>query len=226
MFFTPELFNRYLSRFSERLNVSPLLEIREDTIRYDLFASIIEEYSIPTWYMQLERSMHPNSYALRTIPRRKRKENRLIDLLVHCDRFNVCFEFGLFRKYSNSKGNIDVTAKTGKVINDVLRLSLESHLAQRESYFVGVADNKMIGHQLQNKLLDAFPANYEVDAELLGRLCDGKTFRDQIDAGFKAKFEQYGLSFDAKIHFNEALHGAHVEHETRLIVWSVVPSRS
>lgn len=226
MFFTPELFKRYLKRFSERLNILPLLEIREDSIRYDLFATIMEVYGIPTWHMHLERSMHPNSYAPRVDPRRKRKENRLLDLVVEDGAHNCCFEFGLFRQSSNPDGTIDRTAKTGKLINDLVRLTLEGHLAQRESYLIGVADDKMIGHQLQTKLLDAFPANYAIDAALLGRLCEGKTFNEQIDAGLKARFEQNGSSFDAFILFNEPLHGAHVVHETRLIVWSVTPSRN
>src|SRR5699024_748807 len=88
----------------------------------------------------------------------KRKEKPMLDLIYDNQRTNICAEFALFRQNSNNEGTINKTARTVKMLNDMIRLALEAHYSQRRGYFICVADKKMIGHQLRNKIV-SYPIN-------------------------------------------------------------------
>src|ERR1051326_2595915 len=118
------VFNRFQKLFTERCNRIPLLNLREDSIRYDFFYAVTEIKKLNPWDIQLENSIDKNSFIQRNNRSSKRSENPQIDLVI--DKLKICAEFGLFRRNKNENGNINKTARTVKMLNDMIRLGLES----------------------------------------------------------------------------------------------------
>jgi len=52
----------------------------------------------------------------------------------------------------------------------MIRLELDSKFTNRESYFICVADEKILGHQFQSKVIGQFPSNYLIDKKLIYKL--------------------------------------------------------
>src|SRR5690606_4746689 len=149
----------------------------------------------------------------------KRKEKPQIDLVVETDKRKLNFEFGLFRQNSNEEGSINKTARTVKMINDMVRLAVDSHFTKRESYFICVADDKMLGHQLQSKILGKFPSDYEINKELIKKQKEKKT--SDFDERFLAVFNELNLTIKSKIVFNQKVEAKLINRETRIIIWNV-----
>jgi hypothetical protein len=213
------VFEKYKNLLQERINKISFLEIREDSIRYDFFVALSEKEKLNPSDIQLEYSIHKSAYLPRDNKQSKRNENPQIDLVVNISTNKLNFEFGLFRKNSNENGGIDKTAKTVKMINDMIRLALDSKFTSRESYFICVADEKILGHQLQSKIIGAFPSNYLINKDLIFNLKQLKTSR--LDDRFLNKLCELDLNINCNIIFNEKLEAISLDLETRVIVWKV-----
>ena len=212
-----EIFNEYKKLFTQRCKYIPLLEIGEDSIRYDFFAALTKVENLKNYEIVLESSIDKKSYIPRNNMDSYRKENPKMDLVV--DKLNICVEFGLFRQNSNEDGTINKPQRLIKTLKDMIRLGLESYHKKRKAYFVCVADSKMLGHQLRTKLLGKFPSNYTITQDLINRLYEKKT--SGFDERFIHKMNELNLSFDADIVFNEEIIADKINFETRIIIWEV-----
>lgn len=214
-----QVFDKYKNIFEERCGKLRLLDIGEDSVRYDFFIALSDIEKLRPCDIQLEYSIHKSAFKERQNKKSKRKEKPQIDLVVETGKFKLNFEFGLFRQNSNEEGTINKTARTVKMINDMIRLAVDSHFTKRESYFICVADDKMLGHQLQSKILGKFPSDYEIDNELIRKQKEKKT--SNFDERFLSVFKGLGLRIKSKIVYNEQVNAKLINRETRIIIWNV-----
>ena len=142
-----------------------------------------------------------------------------MDLVIDKVGLRFCAEFGLFRQNSNEEGNINKTARTVKMINDMIRLGIDSFYTKRNAYFICVADDKMLGHQLQSRILGRFPSDYIISMDIINQQMGNKTAA--FDERFIKKFKEMKCSFQAKLLFNEEIKAEKTNMETRIIVWEI-----
>lgn len=214
-----QVFDRYKDLFEERCSKIKLLDIGEDSVRYDFFIALSEIEKLKPCDIQLEYSIHKSAFKERLNKNSKRKEKPQIDLVVETEKRKLNFEFGLFRQNSNEEGSINKTARTVKMINDMVRLAVDSYFTNRESYFICVADDKMLGHQLQSKILGKFPSDYEINKELIKKQKEKKT--SDFDDRFLVVFNKHDLTIKSKIVFNQKVEAKLINRETRIIIWNV-----
>jgi len=214
-----QVFDRYKNLFEERCGKRRLLDLGEDSVRYDFFIALSEIENLKPCDIQLEYSIHKSAFKERLNKNSKRKEKPQIDLVVETEKRKLNFEFGLFRQNSNEEGSINKTARTVKMINDMVRLAVDSYFTKRESYFICVADDKMLGHQLQSKILGKFPSDYEINKELIKKQKEKKT--SDFDDRFLAVFNELDLTIKSKIVFNQKVEAKLINRETRIIIWNV-----
>ncbi|HLA57150.1 MAG TPA: hypothetical protein VK622_00240 [Puia sp.] len=216
---TEKVISRFKELFDNRCHLYPLLNFGEDSVRYDFFYALTEILKLKPWQVQLEYAMNKDAYHLRGNSKSKRKEKPMLDLIVHEGGINICVEFALFRQNSNDEGSINVTARTIKMTNDMLRLALESHYSKRQAYFICVADAKMLGHQLQSKALGCFPSNYSIDEATIEKI--NKLTCGELDSRFASKFNTHKSKVVADLIYNEKVNGKKIKLETRLLIWKV-----
>ena len=113
-------------------------------------------------------------------------------------------EFGLFKRNSNPNGSVNATEKVFKMLNDMLRLSLNQIYYPNESFFICVADSKILGAQMRNNILPAFPAtgysfNY---MNINAWIRDLKSAESIFDKRFVDKANILQLSINAELIFN------------------------
>jgi hypothetical protein len=181
--------------------------------------ALIEIKKLRPYEIQLEFPSNHDSFILRNNKKSKRGEKPLIDLVVDKEELKFCVEFALFKQNSNEKGTINKTAKTVKMINDMIRLGNESYYTKRKAYFVCVADDKMLGHQLQSKILGVFPSNYLITMDIVKKQMETKT--SDFDERFIKKFEEMNCSYHAKIIYNEKIEAKKINRETRMLIWEM-----
>lgn len=218
-----ETFKNYKALFENRLNKIKLLNIGEDSIRYDFFVALFQTNSLEPSDIQLEYSMHESAYLKRNNERSKRKENPQIDLVIHLPEIKLNVEFGLFRQNSNEDGNINKTEKIVKMLNDMIRLGLDSIFTKRDSYFICIADDKILGHQLRSKVIGKFPSNYHINSELIEKIKEKKT--SNFDSRFVSVLQESKISINASLVYNEELKSDLVNRETRIIIWKVTSDK-
>jgi len=214
-----KIFEKYKSLFSERCNKIRLLDVGEDSIRYDFFIALSEVLKLSPSDIQLEYSIHKSAFKERKNKNSKRKEKPQIDLIIDTPEHKLNVEFGLFRQNSNENGTINKTARTVKMLNDMIRLALDSYYTNREAYFICVADDKMIGHQLQSKLLGKFPSDYRFNNDLVKNQMEKRT--NAFDKRFLSVFDELDLEINCKIIYNKKIEAKLVNRETRIIAWNV-----
>jgi len=214
-----QVFAKFKTLFEDRCSKINLLNIGEDSVRYDFFIALSDIKKLKASDIQLEYSIHKSAFNERKNKNSKRKEKPQIDLVVEAENLKLNFEFGLFRKNSNEKGSINKTARTVKMLNDMIRLALDSHYTKRESYFICVADDKMLGHQLRTKILGKFPSDYEINKELIKKQKENKT--SNFDERFLAVLKKTDLNINSKIVFNQEIEAKLINQETRIIIWNV-----
>lgn len=214
-----QVFDRFKTLFEERCGKIKLLDLGEDSVRYDFFIALSEIEKLKPCDIQLEYPIHKSSFKERLNTKSKRKEKPQIDLVVETEKQKLNFEFGLFRQNSNEEGDINKTARTVKMINDMVRLSVDMHFTNRESYFICVADDKMLGHQLNSKILGKFPSDYEIHKELIRKQKEKKT--SDFDDRFLAVFNELELIIKSKIIFNQKVEAGLINRETRIIIWNI-----
>lgn len=210
-----DIFFKFKNLFVQRCNHIALLNLGEDSVRYDFFTALKTELDLENYEIKLESPINSQCYIPRANIKAYRKEKPKMDLVV--DKLKMCFEFGLFRQNSNEEGTINKTDRLIKLLNDIIRLGLESFYTQQKAYFVCVADSKMIGHQLRTRILNPFPSNYAITPNLIANLCELKTAK--FDLRFVEKMNRLNLNLKARIVFEEEITANKINLETRIIIW-------
>lgn len=214
-----ELFQNYKTLLEERLDTKPLLSIGEDSIRYDFFISLMDTYKFRASQIHIEVPINHQCF----IPAKEkisfRNEKPLIDLVVDEKDFKLSVEFGLFRQNSNENGTINKTARLVKLLNDMVRVSLESHFNNTNGLFICVADSKMLGHQIRSGIVDRFPADYLITNDIIDYQLQQRT--NKFDKRFLNVFRPLNRSIESRLVYNETLTANHIEKETKLLVWDV-----
>lgn len=217
---TNKVFEKFTELFKLRCDNYALLNFGEDSVRYDFFCAISEILKLEPWQIQLEYAMNNKSYTLRGNANSKRKEKPMLDLIVDYKKTNICVEFGLFRQNSNEKGNINKTNRTIKMVNDMIRLSLESHYSKRDAYFVCVADEKMLNHQLRSKLLGKFPTNYLITTDTIHEIILLKS--GGLDLRFITKFNSLKSIIKANLIYEAEINARKTVFQTKILIWEVI----
>jgi len=214
-----ELFEKYKFLLEERLDRQPLLNIGEDSIRYDFFSAIIETHEFRPSQILLEVPINPGCFVPVMDVGSYRKEKPLVDMVVKEPELNISVEFGLFRQNSNEDGTINKTNRMVKMLNDMIRVALEKHFTNTEAFFICVADHKMLGHQLRSKLLDRFPSHYLITNQIIEHQLTQKT--NNFDLRFLKVFSPMNRHINAQLIYNRQLFAKHIKTETRVLIWQV-----
>jgi hypothetical protein len=214
-----KLIQVYKTLLEERLSRKPLLLLGEDSIRYDFFAALIETYSFRPSQIQIEVPINSQTFTPSKERISYRKEKPLIDLVVDEKELKIAVEFGLFRQNSNEEGTINKTARLVKMLNDMIRVSLEAYFSGTTGLFICVADHKMIGHQIRSNIVDRFPSNYIITNGIINHQLGQRT--NKFDKRFLSVFQPLNKSITSKLVVNERLQGAKIKHETRMLIWKV-----
>lgn len=222
-----KVFTRYKELFHQRYGKVSSLNMGEDSIRYDFFLALQEMKVLNPWEIQLEHPLHLDSFVSNLHENSKRKEKPQVDLMIDTDTVKMCVEFAFFRRNSNPESNIKVTENTFKMINDFMRLALHSHNVKCKSYFICVADSKMLGRQLWDKTFEIFPSlQYKFDHESLLVLVENfKSGKKQINDKFLNKLKELNLTIVANLIYNEAVTTELNPLETRILIWEVVSEK-
>ena len=197
-------FNEFKMNFERRFNLQSILDLGEDSVRYDFFIALMNNNNLQAHDIQVEFPIHSNSFVSNLNPNSKRLENPQIDLFCsHPDKVMTA-EFGLFKRNSNPDSSVNATEKVFKMLNDMLRLSLNQVYYPNESFFICVADSKILGAQMRNNILPAFPAteysfNY---MNINAWIKDIKSAESIFDKRFVDKANILQLSINAELIFN------------------------
>ena len=202
-----QTFNNFRDKFQERFNRNSILNLGEDSVRYDFFIGLMETKNLQTYQIQVEHPIHPGAYIPRQALNAKRNENPQIDLFLNTPELKITCEFGLFKRDSNLNGNANTTEKQFKLINDLLRLSLNKVFIDNKAYFICVADASILGAQMRGNVLPQFPAdNYNFDyLDLNNWIQNIKSAEKKIDQRFIEKANQIQLSINAELFYNQPL---------------------
>ena len=138
-------------------------------------------------------------------------------------------EFGLFKRNSNPNGSVNATEKVFKMLNDMLRLSLNQVYNPNESFFICVADSKVLGAQMRNNILPAFPATgYSFNYMNINTwIRDLKSAESIFDKRFVDKANILQLSINAELIFNERIQNPVQQNltinnlETRALIYKI-----
>jgi hypothetical protein len=218
-----EVFLEFKRLFEIRYNQISVLNMGEDSVRYDFFTALQKIKGLEPWQLQLEYPLHENSFIPNLKKGSKRNEKPQVDLWVNEPDIKLCVEFGMFRRNSNDKGDIAVTENTIKMLNDFIRVALHSHCASCEGYFVCIADAKMLDYQLlKSKALPAFPGkqykfNYSVVESLINMYKSAKKF----DMRFVNRKKELALDITSDLVFCDQVMSQTNPLKTLALVWKV-----
>lgn len=216
-----EVFERFKELYEKRFQSVPVMDMGEDSVRYDFFLALKEIKNLNSWDIQLEYPINKKSFVERNNINRKRNEKPQVDLLVNKENFNIVCEFGLFRQNSNLNGSINKTDRLFKMLNDFLRLKMHGYFSESTCYFICVADKKMLKHQLRNKKLKPFPSkdyefNYNKLIEIIGET------KNELDIRFVEKFKELNLTLKAELIFDKNIFSDINTLETKILVWKII----
>lgn len=200
-------FNDFKRNFQNRFNLQSILDLGEDSVRYDFFIAFMNRNNLQPYDIQVEYPINPDSYVPHPHPNSKRPENRQIDLFCNHPSKVITAEFGLFKRNSNPDSTINTTEKVFKMLNDMLRLSLNQIFSPNEAFFVCIADSKILGSQMRNNILPTFPAdNYEFNHNDISEwITIYRSAESAFDKGFVDKANILQLSINAELIFNEII---------------------
>jgi 2-polyprenyl-3-methyl-5-hydroxy-6-metoxy-1,4-benzoquinol methylase len=203
-----EIFEDFKNKFERRFNSVSILDLGEDSVRYDFFIAFMNNLNLQSHDIQVEYPITPNAYVPNPHNNSKRKENPQIDFFCSNPNKVVSAEFGLFKRNSNLDSNINATEKVFKMLNDMLRLSLNQIFNPNEAYFICVADSKILGAQMRNSILPAFPAsNYAFNYNDINEWIRGiRSAKSNFDNRFVEKANALQLSIHAELIFNQRIH--------------------
>lgn len=200
-------FNDFKSNFEMRFNQQSILNLGEDSVRYDFFIAFMNKLKLQPCDIQVEFPINPNAFTSNLNPNSKRKENPQIDLYCMHPIKVITAEFGLFKRNSNPDGIVNSSEKIFKMLNDMLRLSLNKLYTPSESFFICVADSTILGTQMRNNILPAFPSPlYTFDYNDINNWVNTiKSAKSKFDSRFVHKANQLGLSINAELVYNQAI---------------------
>ena len=169
-----KVFVQFKELFEKRYSLINVSKLGEDSIRYDFFTALREIKKLEPWQLQVEYSVNDGTFIPRMTKGSKRKENPQVDLWVDEDSLKLCVEFGFFRRNSNDKGSISVTENIFKMLNDFIRIAIQSKTNTSSAYFICVADEKMLNKELYKYSgFENFPApQYVFDWKIVKTLVD------------------------------------------------------
>ena len=200
-------FNEFKSNFENRFNLQSILNLVEDSVRYDFFIAFMNNYNLQPFDIQLEYPINPNAFVSHPHPNSKRKENPQIDLFCNHPNKVITVEFGLFKRNSNPNGQVNAPEKVFKMLNDMLRLALNQVFNQNEAFFVCVADSKILGAQMRNNILPAFPAAHYIfnHVDINTWIQNLKSAESNFDKRFVDKANILQISINAELVFNQII---------------------
>lgn len=155
-----QLMGTFCKRFLQRTEAYSLLDMGEDSVRYDFFLAVMEVFGKESYEIRLEKAITEGAFNLNNTKGSKRKEKPKLDLSFTLDEREHNFEFGLFRRNSNLEGPINTTERFGKFLNDAVRLSNYSTVQSSIGYLVYVADDKFIDYEPKPLGFNQFPADF------------------------------------------------------------------
>ena len=214
-----DIFEEFYNLFSERCDNSPLLLLSEDAIRYDFFYSLTTIGNLKPSQINIEHPIHAKSFIPRMNQRSYRKEKPQMDLVVETENLNIAAEFGMFKQNSNEEGTVNSTARTVKLLNDMIRLAIDSVFTKRDSYFICIADNTFIGHQLKSKLIGRFPSHYIITNEIIEQQMRTKT--SAFDSRFLSVFTTLNTHVKADLIFDRELVSKKIHRQAKVLIWRV-----
>jgi hypothetical protein len=218
-----DTFELFRDLFENRYQKISVLDLGEDSVRYDFFIACMETLKLKPWEIQLEHAVPPNSFKPRENVKRKRDEKPQIDLWIDAGKNKIGFEFAFFKRNKVDGSRINYTEYIFKVLNDMMRLTLNAELTQSKAYFVCVADQTMLGRQLWDKQLPMFPAEqYIFDANKPVQLCAGLiSAKNRLDERFIYKLKEMKMRVTSNLIYNETIHSKLNPYETRALVWDI-----
>jgi len=222
-------FNKFKANFENRFNLQSILDLGEDSVRYDFFIAFMNNNNLQPHDIQVEYPINSNAFVSSPHPNSKRKENPQIDLYCSLPNNLITAEFGIFKRNSNPNGSINAPEKVFKMLNDMLRLSLNQIYCPNESYFICVADSKILGSQMRNNILPAFPSpNYSFNyLDINTWINELKSAKAVFDKRFVDKANILKLSINADLVFNQQILNLAQQHletnnlETRALVYKI-----
>lgn len=218
-----KIFDQFINNFQNRFSSIVLANIGEDSLRYDFFSALKDILNLSTHEMQIEYPVHFDHFEKRNTKGSKRNEGPKIDLYVSKGGFNSCFEFAMFKGNVTNSPTPD-TEHTFKMLNDFLRLGIQSHFTNAECYFICLAIKKMDGRNLKkNSMLGKFPAiEYEFDCGTLTDICGTYKSAKKIDDRFKKKLLELGITIKSNLILNKDI-GSELNkfYPSRILIWRV-----
>jgi hypothetical protein len=217
------VFQDFSKLFEERFRRNSIVGISEDALRYDFFNAASKIFKLRSWEIQVEYPFPEETYHSLKNTRSRRKENPKVDMSFTIGMVRNYFEFGLFKRNGNMDGQINATARIYKMLNDFMRLStLKRFDPDSKAFFICVADQKILGHKLQNEEIHKFPAKvYSVSGDILDKFSKTKTGKKNIDEKFLRKLKQLEISIKARLIYEHELTPGINELETRILVWEI-----
>ncbi len=216
------VFESFRDLFEKRYSQYSVLELGEDSIRYDFFSALTTKLKLNPWEIQLEYPLHNDTFLPRQNEKRKRDEKPQVDMWVKNADNNFCVEFAFFKrnKVDGSPGND--TEYAFKILNDIMRLGLQSYITKSEAYFVCIADEIMLCKRLSRTNLPAFPADsYRFDYTLLTDIMSRYKSAKKIDERFQKKLLELNLTINAEKVFDKLVKSEINKMETKALVWKI-----
>lgn len=212
-----KIFDEFYRLFSERCKSSHLLLLGEDSVRYDFFYALTTVCKLKPSQIQIEVPINASSFIPRVNANSYRKEKPLMDLVVETKNLQISVEFAMFKQNSNEFGTVNSTARTVKFMNDMMRLAIDKVHTNRESYFICVADDTFIGHQLKTKLIGKFPSNYEITSEIIESQM--KTRTGKFDERFLNVLNSLNMNIKSELVYDKKIIGP--KRLTKILIWKV-----
>jgi hypothetical protein len=215
-----ELFH---DQFERRHARTSILELTEDSVRYDFFAALMAKRGLPSWEIHLEPSIDKEAYVRRNNEKSKRTENPRLDLAFGDGAERVYVEFALFKKNSVPNSPINDTENAFKVLNDMMRLALHIKKTNGRGFFVCVSDHTMLGKQLsRSERFSVFPAlRYEFDHGALHEVANLYTTSKKLDPRFMETLRSSGIVVRADKVFERDLRPTENGKEVKVLAWEV-----
>jgi len=88
-----------------------------------------------------------------------------------------------------------------------------------QSLFICVADHKMLGHQLNSKIIGGFPSDYIITNDIIEHQLKQKT--NHFDHRFLKVFKKMNSEIRSKLIYNCPLNAKHINNPTHLLIWDV-----
>lgn len=198
----------FASLVDKRIEVHGHKLSSEDTIRYDFFFALTEVERIQPWEVILE-APYPND-----ILNLERNSSEIDLMILPNDKRSqglIC-EFKYDRKANST---INKTNRYGKLINDILRLSLLDHYKENhQCLFIYVTDSEMMKYKNGFHYQQHINEILELKNEFIDNL--PKSARDQINLIFLNAFISQNFNISCKLIYKNVVDISH-----SIYVWNI-----